>query len=352
MKKVDYIVVGQGLAGTLISTLLLERGRRIMAFDQGHHQSSSLYAAGIINPVTGRRFVKSWMFDTLLASAITRYAELEKLLGVSLIRQRNIVRHLTDQKSVNDWLMKSGSPGYQDYIVTDVDLNTFSDKLFLDGFWCEVTGYQVDIPLLIERVRRILLNRNSLRPEFFRMDQCRISSENIIYGDIQADHLIFCEGSLLRGNNLFSPERYLNPSKGEILKIRIRDFHPDKMIKKKYFLVHLHDDIFWFGAKDGWNFEDSAPSEEGYRLLSKFARQMIKAPYEILAHEAAIRPTIKDRRPVIGKHPFNKRVSIFNGLGTKGASLGPYWSEAFIAHLEDGLELPDAISPLRFAKDN
>ena len=348
MTQVDYIIVGQGLAGSLICSHLMNRGSSFIVFDQGHQGSSSICAAGIINPVTGRRFVKSWLYDTLIDQALKQYHELEKLLAVTLIKKRNIVRQLPDWQSQNDWLAKIHSPGYEKYILPEADLSSFGDKLYLEGQWAEVTGHQVDIPLLISTMRQLLLKKERLIQERFQYDHCRMTLDNVIYQDFVANHIVFCEGAQLGTNTLFNPERYFNPSKGEVLKIRIDDFQPDKMIKKKYFLVHLTDDIFWFGAKDGWNFENSEPSAEGSELLNIFARKLIKVPFEVINHQAAIRPPIKDRRPVIGKDAAHERAWIFNGLGTKGASLGPYWSDTLISHIEDGAVLSDLISPERF----
>lgn len=351
-RSIDYLIVGQGLAGTLLADLLLRRGKRIMVYDQGHEGSSTKNAAGIINPITGRRFVKSWMYDELIAVALSHYQRLEESLEVPLIQRRNIVRSLPDQKTLNDWLMKATWEDYREYVIAKPGLEIFFSHLNLEGLWCEVTGgYQVDLVTMIGKMRKRLLQSDSLREEYFEAAGVESEGDILHYADLVANYLIFAEGYRVAENIFFANQKFLNPSKGENLILRIPDFVPNKMIKKKYFLVPMHEDLFWFGAKDGWHFEDSTPSDEAYSFMMRQARSLIKVPFEVVEHRAAVRPTIRDRRPVIGAHPDIKNVYIFNGLGTKGSSLGPYWAERLIKHIESGGDLDRVVDPWRFSHD-
>ncbi|NND34760.1 MAG: FAD-binding oxidoreductase, partial [Saprospiraceae bacterium] len=218
--KVDYIVVGQGLAGTLVCWMLEERGRKFVVFDQGHAGSSSNIAAGIINPVTGRRYVKSWMYDELLPTALACYSNMEMRLNVTLLRQRNILRYLPDFKSENDWLSKSAKPGYHTYILSRAETEETS-QLDLGGMWGEVTNsYQLDIGTLISSYRRHLREKSLLREQVFDSElllKCR--DTQTIYG-LSFERIVFCEGHLVSNNRLFASD-FLNPSKGEVLILRI-----------------------------------------------------------------------------------------------------------------------------------
>ncbi|MBK8506615.1 MAG: FAD-binding oxidoreductase [Saprospiraceae bacterium] len=350
--KVQYLVVGQGLAGTLVANFLLKRGRSVMIIDKGHDGSSSQIAAGIINPVTGRRFVKSWMFDELIDVALECYGEFEREFNIPIVTARNIIRKLPDQRAHNDWMAKSTDEDYDRYILPRPDLAEFKSHLDLKGLWSEVTGsYQIDIPKLIAAFRKKITRAGILRVTNFDIKDCILSKSGITYRDVEAEYLILSEGASLALNDLFAGDIFLNPSKGEILKIKIPGLEPQKMIKRKYFLTPLEKELFWFGAKDGWHFSDNTPSTEGLALLTLFAKELITVPFEIVDHLAAIRPTIKDRRPVIGPSLRSSRVFLFNGLGTKGASLGPFWAGELIRHIEEGIPLPEVVDPNRFFKD-
>ena len=43
-----------------------------------------------------------------------------------------------------------------------------------------------------------------------------------------------------------------------------------------------------------------------------------------MKHFAGVRPTVKDRRPLVGTHSGLNSIHILNGLGTRGVMLGPY----------------------------
>lgn len=352
-QAIDYLIIGQGLAGTLLADRLLGRNKRIIVYDEGHRGNSTVNAAGIINPVTGRRFVKSWMFEDLIPVALEQYRSLERQLGISLIRERNIVRSLPDHRILNDWIVKSTWPDYQPYVVAHPDVTSFQHFLNMDGLWCEVKGsYQIDLPLLITAMRSRLSSMRLLREEHFDQGQLRAVDKRWQYQDLKVKNVIFCEGFRLGSNPFFKSPVFLNPSKGEHLLLSISGCSLSKMIKWKYFLVPLEKDLFWFGAKDGWHFSDSRPSGEAFELLHRHADKMVQVPYEILEHRAAIRPTIKDRRPVIGKHDSLDGIYLFNGLGTKGSSLGPYWAEQLIRYTEEKVPLSSEVDVSRFTNQS
>ena len=79
--EIDYIVVGQGIAGTFLSYCLLKEGKKVLVVDDDPVYSSSKVSAGIINYITGRRFVKTWMADTIIPFAKQTYLDMETLLG-------------------------------------------------------------------------------------------------------------------------------------------------------------------------------------------------------------------------------------------------------------------------------
>ena len=55
--KVDYLIIGQGLAGSLLAWELIQRRCSVVVVDNGNENASQI-AAGLINPITGMRFVK------------------------------------------------------------------------------------------------------------------------------------------------------------------------------------------------------------------------------------------------------------------------------------------------------
>jgi hypothetical protein len=68
-----------------------ESGKSFMVINDPNTQSASSVASGVINPVTGRRIVQTWMIDQLLPNAIAAYKELGKHLNEILIREAPVV---------------------------------------------------------------------------------------------------------------------------------------------------------------------------------------------------------------------------------------------------------------------
>ena len=88
------LIVGQGIAGTLLAWSLRRRGAKVHIADVALPGHSSRAAAGIINPVTGKRFVKSWRFDEFFPVAKNIYQQLEQELGITFWEERPTLRLL------------------------------------------------------------------------------------------------------------------------------------------------------------------------------------------------------------------------------------------------------------------
>jgi len=344
-----YIIVGQGIAGTLLSYFLLKSGQNIIVIDNHHEGSSSKAAAGIMNPITGRRYVKSWKIDELLPVAKETYHELEELLQIQVYNERNVIRTFANVKEENDWLTHSAQPGYEKYIANRADIENYKDKTTpAFGYGEVLQGAQVNLPLLITEFRNLLISNDQIIDEVFDYEQLEVKDKKVYYKHLVADKIIFCEGAKAKENPYFN---YLpfQGDKGEALIVRIPDANFQKMMKQQIFIVPLgKDDLYWIGATYNPRYTNDLPSEEGKNYLLKHLQHLLKIPYEIMDHVAAVRPTVRDRRPFLGVHPQFPQLGIFNGLGTKGASLGPFWAQHFTDFLINGTALHLEVNIQRF----
>ncbi len=335
MKKVDYLIVGQGIAGTLMAHFLTKAGKQIHVINQETPHAASNAAAGIINPVTGRRYVKSWRVEELIPFAKSTYKDLAVQFQKDFFTPRNILRTLYNRKDENNWLLRSGSSGYEKYILEEADLVNYKDKITEDFSYGEVTGGgQLNIPELVKCYQEKLKRSNSYQDSSFDYNQISFKVNQVEYKNIVAQKIIFCEGYKGKFNPYFS---YLpfRGAKGEALIVKIPNTEFVKLIKRRVFIVPLEKDIYWIGATAQNEFEDALPSAEGKRRLLERLNAFFQFPYEIIAHKSAVRPTVKDRRPFLGLHPQYPQLAIFNGLGTKGASLAPFFAQQmanFLTH--------------------
>lgn len=329
----DYFIIGQGLAGTLLAHQLRSANQKVLLIDRKKAGAASPIAAGIINPITGRRFVKSWMIEKLLPIAKETYQNLSNLLKIPLFSDQSILRALKDVGDENEWTTRCAYPDFAAYVKGLIDPIKFPQGLTPPMQMGELTGgMQVRIPDLIRTYREYALQQHFLLEEAFTHQDLKVTSNEVSYQEYTASKAVFCEGFYIRENPWFG---YLPMvlAKGETFVIKAPELQLDKLYKNKLIYAPLGDQHFWAGATYEWNFKDALPSQAGYQQLLKKIKSDLSVDFEVVQHYAAIRPTVDDRRPLLGIHPKHASLAVFNGLGTKGASLGPYWAERMKDHL-------------------
>lgn len=347
---IDYLIVGQGLAGTLLSYFLEKAGQNVKVIDQINPNAASKVAAGIMNPITGRRYVKSWKVDQLIPFAKTTYQDLEKKLAVEFYKERNILRTLFNSREENDWLLRTGDPGYQAYMLDQVDLGNYDQHTTKAFSYGEVHhSAQVTLSILVEHYRQYLKKKDLIIEETFDYQALKHSEQGVSYKEWTAKNIIFCEGHQAIQNPLFN---YLpfSGAKGEILIVKIPNVNFEKILKHRVFIAPLKEDFYWIGSTYDWNIEQDQPSEQGKSFLVNRLEDVLEVPFELIDHKAAIRPAVKDRRPFLGVHPEWTHTYIFNGLGAKGTSLGPYFAQHMVDHLTKGIDLYEEVNIKRFEK--
>ena len=347
--KIDYLIVGQGLAGSLLAYFLEKAGASIYVIDPDGEGSASRRAAGLINPVTGRYFVKSWRVDELIPFARQTYRELEHLLGGSFFHERTILRALTSAKEENDWLARAGDPGYQAYMGDHADKAALGQLLYPTlAYGQTLQSAQLNVSVFLDFFQKQLIGKNRLSKNYFHYDQLVVNPGGVTYGEIEASRVVFCEGYGGVKNPFFN---YLpfRGDKGEVLIVEIPGAGFERIVKQNNtFLAPLGNDLYWVGATYAWQFADDQPSGQAREELLERLKTVVKLPFKVVDHWAAIRPTVKDRRPFLGQHRELPALWIFNGLGTKGASLAPFWARHLSAVMMEGKELDGEVDIRRF----
>lgn len=337
--------------------------KKILVIDQPLPGATSTIAAGIVNPVTGRRIAKSWRFEELYNFAKKTYRELENLLGVQLWTDRNIVRALHNTFEENEWDRRGAYPEYEAFFEENAELGNMDGKVQAAHAWGEMRYCaQVSLPDLVKNYRKRLIANGSFLEEVFDYQLIEFHQDGVFYKNICAEKIVFCEGARATRNPYFKHLPFV-PTKGELLLVKIQGANFEKILKHHLFLVPLPNtyfeigseneslaDIYWAGSTSRFEFDDPFPSEEHKAELLEKLEKTLQVPYEILAHHAGIRPTVSDVRPFLGLHPEYNRLAIFNGLGTKGSSLGPFFAHQMAQFLLGNCQLDKEVTIQRFLK--
>jgi len=327
---VEFLIIGQGICGTWLSYYLQKEKRSFIVIDNNDPNSASRVAAGIINPVTGRRIVKTWMIDELLEFIIPAYTELGNELGIKAIEQRSLIDfHPTPQmKLAFDERLKENA----DFLFQPADQNRYNDVFNYDFGFGEVDPcYTVNLKEIIPLWRKHLLSNDQLIEEDFDINKLIQTEDGVSYQDIKAGKIIFCDGMNSTQNPFFKNLPFaLN--KGEVIIFESNEIPTDHLFKRGMMLTSIGDDIFWIGSNYLWEFDNDKPTEQFRKQTEVLLKSWLKIPFKIVDHKASIRPANIERRPFVGFHPTQKNISILNGMGTKGCSLAPYFAKQLVNH--------------------
>ena len=268
-------------------------------------------------------------------------------MGEQFFYQKNLIRIFFSVKDENLWLEKTGAPHLEKYVLEADDLGAFDGKIKKGIGIGEVQqSAQIDMPLLLKKSKAYFLNKKIIDVELFDYQQVKFDKAFVFYKNIKAKKIIFCEGQQGRNNPWFTHLPF-EVAKGEVLLVKIPDANFDKMLKHKLFIIPLPDGLYWIGSTYDWDTPDDLPTEKAKAALIEKLHKVLTIPFEVIDHQAAIRPTTYDRRPFVGLHPENECLAIVNGMGTKGASLAPYFVNEFVEFLLEGKMINEEADALR-----
>lgn len=346
----DYLIIGHGLAGAILSQRLLERGENIMVIDQPQANQSSVIAAGLFNPITGRKMFKTWQADQLFPELIDFYATLEHTLKEKFYHPIGIYRPYAALEDQNDWEAKKSEAKFNSYIDKTSTAHITSHKLNdpYGGLFLKQAGY-VNIVKLLHANKKYLLGKGSYQEIMFYEKDLKSHTDHLSFGELKFRKIIFCNGIMAEKSNWFGWLPF-HPVKGEIMDIELGR-RPETIYNRGVFVLPFENQSIRVGSTYHRNFDNVEPTKTGQNELKEKLSGLLNEEYIIKGSRAGIRPATKDRRPFIGKHPDNEHIYVFNGFGSKGVSLIPYCSKLFTAHLLDGEALDSEISISRYYSD-
>lgn len=334
--RTENLIVGLGIAGINLCHRLEREGRSLVVIDPCPAHSSSLIAGGIYNPIVIKRKVKTWKADVLFDFLVPHYRQMEEVLRRGFLRHGfPILKPISSEHELDEWQAAIDSGAVTPYVsevVRGVPDGPF--KASVCGHVVINHGGFVRMDGAIRAYRDHLHGKGILRREKLDFSKLEITADGIRYGDVTADRVIFCEGRHISENPFFNwlPMR---PTKGQMLTVRITSgLMPDHVYNQQFYLFPTDEQgVFRLGATYEWHDlnEESTPAARE-ELISR-VEKALDIDLEVLDQQAAIRPNVADRRPLIGRHPEHERLVLFNGMGSKGVMLAPYFAEQLVRHL-------------------
>ncbi len=345
--KYDCIIAGQGIAGSLLAWFLIKLGKKVLVVDDGFVHSSSRVAAGIIHPITGRRLVKTWQADTLIPCAVNCYREIESALQTNFFNEILILEIFTSVQHRNEWMSRSAESDiekYVDRVLTPDEIPTMVVAP-LGGILLKQTGW-LNVNAFTSAITQYLKANGSYLADKIHPHEIIFREHEIKWKDYECENLILCGGYSSLTQYYFNYLPFI-PAKGEVITIHCKDLQLAYILNQSVFVLPLGENLFKVGSTFNWKDLTLQTTTEAREHLQQSIKKIINADFEIVNQEAAIRPTTKNRRPFLGFHPHHRHLAIFNGLGTKGVMLAPYYASQLAWHITEGKELDDEVNVLR-----
>lgn len=345
--KIDYIIVGLGLAGLAFAEELFNANKSFLVFEDDS-QTSSLVAGGVYNPVILKRFTPVWNAKEQLEIALPFYESLELKFNQKFDEKFQTKKAFKSIEEQNNWFAALDKPNLAAYLESTIDTKKYDGILGDVGFGNVKETGRIDTLTLVETYRNFLQKDHKIRFEKFDYSQIVFQESTITYQDINAQKIVFCEGFGMKQNPFFN-QLPLNEAKGELITIHAPELKIYFLLKSTLFVLPLGNDLYKVGATFNWKDKTSEPTEEGKNELIEKLQKVLTIPYEIVGQTAGIRPTVKDRRPLVGVHSKHKQLAILNGLGTRGVMIAPTVAKQLFHHLEHQEKLDTEIDINRFS---
>ncbi|WP_339628279.1 FAD-binding oxidoreductase [uncultured Maribacter sp.] len=346
---VDYMVVGLGLAGTAFCETLRRNNKTFVVYNN-QSQTSSRVAGGLYNPIILKRFTLSWRADEQLAVSADFYKQLEQFLNIQFDEKLNVLRKFASIEEQNLWFEAADKNSLKPYLDTQLVSNKNSGLKVPFAFGMVLETGKLDTQILLDGYMKWLQQEKRIFVETFDYNELKILQNSVSYKGVKAKNVVFAEGFGMMQNPYF---KYLpmQGSKGEYLVIEAKGLLERNIIKSSIFLIPLGDDLYKVGATYNRDQKDNSITEASKEELQRKLDSLLNCSYKVIGQEAGVRPTVKDRRPLVGKHPKYNNLWVLNGFGSHGIMIAPWASKALYEQIEMEAPILAEMDIARFNKN-
>lgn len=346
MKQVDTLIVGFGLAGLAYAETLYQAQNSFHVID-AQSSGSSHIAAGIYNPTVLKKFNMTWHGDYFHQYSLPFYATIAKRLSREIIHPASIFKLFSQPSDHNLWSVASDQKTLHKYLDPKIYFDPIDGVSSTFGYGKVMHCGRIDTTLLISSYKAAI--RTHVTTGQLDYSKLVIAHDSVSYGDVKAKRVVFCEGYAMVSNPFFNALP-LQGSKGQILLIRAPKLKLEAILKGPIFIAPLGDDLYWAGASFEPTDKSLTITTDGKEWLMTKIDKMLGIPYEIVDHRTHIRPTVTDRRPLLGTHSTFNHLHLFNGLGSRGVLTAPLAAKWLFDAIHDREPLKAEVNINRFKK--
>lgn len=329
----DYFIVGFGLAGLCFSEVLAQQNKKFLVFDDPDQLPSAKVAAGVFNAIVLKRFTMVNDAKAQIDLLKEFYPKIEQRLNTLFFYHVPTYRKISSIEEQHNFIAASDRPLFQEFLSSDIVFKKYKSVEAPFGYGqMKQTGY-VNTQVLIDSYKEYLISNACVCEHKFDYSELNITDDFVEYQGKKAKRIVFAEGYKMKFNPFFK-DLPLDGAKGELLLIQAKELDLDVILKAGLFVLPIGDNLFKIGATYDWQDKTDAPTEKAKTDLAKELTQIISCDFEIIDHFAGVRPTVKDRKPLVGRHWKYANIYLLNGLGTRGVMLGPYLSQKLFNFIE------------------
>jgi glycine/D-amino acid oxidase-like deaminating enzyme len=335
----EYVVIGQGLAGTAVAWQLRRRGRRFLVIDRGDPHAASRVAAGLITPYTGRRIARTWKLDECFAAAMAVYGSSEAETRQTFFHHAPALRLFADAAE-------------RELARGKIDPTRFDRSTNPDWFAAPHGGFdltpaaRLDTGKFLDAYRALFAEHHAYRVlDFDPAADVEPTTNGVRLPrlGLTAGCVIFCQGAAGVGNPWFPTVPY-NPARGEVLTLRIPGLGETRPVHRGVWLAPQGGELFAAGSTYDRDDLTPTPTTVGRAAIEAGLHSFLRLPFEVLDHRAGVRPVLMTTKPMLGVHPRHPGLAIITGLGSKGALYAPYFAAMLVNHLTDGRPIDPEVS--------
>ncbi|WP_432411765.1 NAD(P)/FAD-dependent oxidoreductase [Rasiella sp. SM2506] len=353
MKQVEYIIVGLGIAGICFAETLLQQGKTFVVVEDGENGATTA-SGGVLNPTVLKRFTAAWNASQFFEKALPFYKSISERLDQKIINPVNIHRIFYNIEEQNDWVVASDKLELSDFLSSEIQKNKNISVHAPLGLGSVKGAALLDPSKLIEFYRKYLQQNELLVSESFNYSCLQVTETSVTYKNYVAKQVVFAQGASVKDNPFFnvsvSPEgsKVFVGNKGEYVIFKAPALQLKEVLKGPMMLIPLGNDLYKVGASYGRDdYSPGITSRAKEEIVAKL-QKMISCDFEVVDQVSGIRPTVKDRKPLLGSFPENPTLYFLSGLGTRGLSMAPLLSEWLYDFVEKDNELPKEVVITRF----